>query len=143
MLNKKILVGGAGEEAPHVKLKVGSLTILYGWSSVANVPYGSISRVPVWEGIRLTDISSFIVAPTYTTCAFSGKIPKGGISIRRLDTGYEIKTKGGVESSKVPGSLFTQADTDKTVPLVFDPPSYRISIRKSSRYLHALERRAW
>lgn len=30
MLNKKILVGGAGEEAPHVKLKVGSLTFFMG-----------------------------------------------------------------------------------------------------------------
>lgn len=122
MLNKKILVGGAGEEAPHVKLKVGSLTFIYGWTSMGDIPYGSISRVPVWEGIRLTNISTFIPNPPYTKCSFSGKIPEDGISIRRLDTGYEIKTEGSVESSKVPGTLFTQADKDKEILLVFDPP---------------------
>ena len=119
---KKELITIAGEEAPHVKLKVESLTIMCGWSSVGKIPYGSISRVPVWEGIRLTDITSFPVNPPYTTCGFSGKTPEGGISIKRLDTGYEIKTEGGVESSKVTGAFFTKADKDKTVPLVFDPP---------------------
>lgn len=143
MLNKKILVGGAGEEAPHVKLKVGSLTFIYGWTSMGDIPYGSISRVPVWEGIRLTNISAFIATNSpYTECSFSGKIPEDGISIRRLDTGYEIKTEGSVESSKVPGALFTRADKDKEILLVFTPP-YRISLRKSRRYLPALERRAW
>lgn len=123
MLNKKILVGGAGEEAPHVKLVVGRMPLsgYYGWSSQGNLPFGGISRVPVWEGIRLLDLYGN-VTNQHTVCTFSGKTPEGGISIRRLDTGYKIKTEGSVESSDVPGALFTKADKDKTVPLVFDPP---------------------
>lgn len=31
----------------------------------------------------------------------------------------------------------------KLIGIEFDPPPYRISVRKSSRYLPALERRAW
>lgn len=122
MLNKKILVGGAGEEAPHVKLKVGGFMGIYGWNSKGDLLLGSISRVPVWEGIKLTGIATFVANPPNTTCSFSGKIPEDGISIRRLDTGYEIKTEGSVESSKVPGTLFTSADNNKEILLVFTPP---------------------
>lgn len=134
--------GGRG--SPHVKLVVDKAALFgnYGWASTGSVPFGSISRVPVWGDSRLTYLFGVITTNPYTSCGFSGKIPEGGISIRRLDTGYEIKTEGSVESSKDPGTLFTKADKDKTVPLVFDPPPYRISIRKSSRYLPALERRA-
>ena len=123
MLNKE-LITVAGEEAPHVKLVVGTMPHFsqYGWNSTGNIPFGSISRVPVWEDSRLTYLFSFITVNPNTSCGFSGKIPEGGISIRRLDTGYKIKTEGGVEYSDTPGALFTKADKDKTVPLVFDPP---------------------
>lgn len=123
MLNKKILAGGAGEEAPHVKLEVGSGSFggNYGWATTGSVPYGGISRVPVWEGIRLLSLFGR-ASNQHTGCVFSGKTPEGGISIRRLDTGYKIKTEGGVEYSEPPGALFTKADKGKTVPLVFDPP---------------------
>lgn len=123
MLNKKILVGGAGERSPHVKLEVGkrAFSAHYGWNSQGDLTYGGISRVPVWEGIRL--LTLYGEGKTqHTICAFSGKTPEGGISIRRLDTGYKIKTEGSVESSETPGALFTDADKGKTVPLVFDPP---------------------
>lgn len=120
---KKELITIAGEEAPHVKLEVGKriLSFYYGWGSDGDLPFGGISRVPVWEGIRL--LSLFGNAQNqHTGCVFSGKTPEGGISIRRLDTGYKIKTEGGVEYSEPPGALFTNADKGKTVPLVFDPP---------------------
>lgn len=122
MLNKE-LITVAGEEAPHVKLKVGNSSFVshYGWATTGSLPYGGISRVPVWEGIRLLTLFGR-VSTQHTAYVFSGKTPEGGISIRRLDTGYEIKTEGSVESSETPGALFTTADEGKTVPLVFDPP---------------------
>ena len=93
----------------------------YGWGSSGDLPFGGISRVPVWEGIRLLALYGD-VSNQHTVCGVSGKTPEGGISIRRLDTGYKIKTEGGVEYSETPGALFTKADKGKTVPLVFDPP---------------------
>ena len=122
MLNKE-LITVAGEEAPHVKLVVGKMVLVgyYGYNSQGDIPFGSISRVPVWEGIRLLTLYDN-GSTQHTVCIFSGKTPEGGISIRRLDTGYKIKTEGSVESSNVPGTFFTKADKDKTVPLVFDPP---------------------
>lgn len=120
---KKELITIASEEAPHVKLVVGKMVLVgyYGYQSQGDIPFGSISRVPVWEGIRLLALYNN-GANQHTVCTFSGKTPEGGISIRRLDTGYKIKTEGSVESSDVPGTFFTKADKDKTVPLVFDPP---------------------
>ena len=123
MLNKKILAGGAGEEAPHVKLEVAKKLTgdRYGWVTTGSIPYGGISRVPVWKGIRLLSLYS-VASTQHTGYVFSGKTPEGGISIKRLDTGYKIKAEGGVEYSEIPGALFTKADPGKTVPLVFDPP---------------------
>ena len=123
MLNKE-LITIASEEAPHVKLVVGKIVLggWYGYTSQGDTPFGSISRVPVWEGIRLLSLYGVATKSPYTECLFSGKTPEGGISIRRLDTGYEIKTEGGVEISNTSGAFFTKADKDKTVPLVFDPP---------------------
>lgn len=120
---KKELITIASEEAPHVKLVVGKMMLVgyYGYQSQGDIPFGSISRVPVWEGIRLLTLYDN-AANQHTVCTFSGKTPEGGISIRRLDTGYKIKTEGSVESSDVPGTFFTKADKGKTVPLVFDPP---------------------
>lgn len=122
MLKKELITMG-GEEAPHVKLEVGKKAFIghYGWGSNGDLPFGGISRVPVWEGIRLLALYGN-VSNQHTEYVFSGKTPEGGISIRRLDTGYKIKTEGGVEYSETPGALFTNADKGKTVPLVFDPP---------------------
>lgn len=143
MLNKKILAGGAGEEGPHVKLKVGSRSFgHYGWATTGSLLYGGISRVPVWEGIRLLTLFSKVSTQT-TEYVFSGKTPEGGISIRRLDTGYKIKTEGSVESSSTSGALFTKADKDKEIPLTFDPPPTGTSKKIKSVLTRTLERRAW
>lgn len=127
MLNKKILAGGgAGEEAPHVKLTVGEKSVTggssYGWSSSKSSNYGSISRIPVWGATRLLYLST---DKNSTKCGVAGQ--ELNISIRRLDTGYEIKIAlknigGGFATGYTTGSLFAITDNGKTVPLVFTPP---------------------
>lgn len=132
MLNKKILAGGgAGEEAPHVKLTVGEKSVTggssYGWSSSKSSNYGSISRIPVWGATRLLYLST---DKNSTKCGVAGQ--ELNISIRRLDTGYEIKIAlknigGGFATGYTTGSLFAITDNGKTVPLVFTPPLQDIS----------------
>lgn len=124
MLNKE-LIAVAGEEAtPHVILTVGSKWTIggnsYGWE---NASFGSISRVPVWGDARLIVLSTKIKSST-TTFGVSGQEPIGNISIRRLDTGYEIKINlnysEDMSTGSATGKLFSEADN--TVPLVFTPP---------------------
>lgn len=129
MLNKKILVGGAGKEAPpHVILTVGRRSVMgrasYGWQGSDPQPYGSISRIPVWGDTSLDSLS----ATPKTSNTFCGVVGQAlNISIRRLDTGYEIKIAlknigGGIATGYATGLLFAETDNGKTVPLVFDPP---------------------
>lgn len=128
MLNKKILVGGAGKEAPHVILTVGRKSVMgrasYGWQGSDPHPYGSISRIPVWGDTSLDSLS----ATPKTSNTFCGVVGQAlNISIRRLDTGYEIKIAlknigGGIATGYATGLLFAETDNGKTVPLVFDPP---------------------
>lgn len=128
MLNKKILVSGAGKEAPHVILTVGRHSLMgrvsYGWEGSDSLHYGSISRIPVWGDTSLTYLSAK-PKTSNTSCGVTGQALN--ISIRRLDTGYEIKIAlknigGGTATGYTTGVLFAETDDGKTVPLVFDPP---------------------
>lgn len=128
MLNKKILVGGAGKEAPHVILTVGRESVMgrasYGWRRSDPQPYGSISRIPVWGDTSLNSLS----ATPKSSNTFCGVVGQAlNISIRRLDTGYEIKIAlknigGGNATGFATGLLFAETDNGKKVPLMFTPP---------------------
>lgn len=128
MLNKKILVGGAGKEAPHVILTVGRQSVMgsasYGWTRNGSPPSGSISRIPVWGDTSLLYLQTE-PKRSKTGCGVTGQALN--ISIRRLDTGYEIKIAlknigGGHATGYTIDVLFAETDNGKTVPLVFDPP---------------------
>lgn len=121
MLNKKILVGGAGKEAPHVILTVGLRSSgigAYGWDPLHSKPYGHISRIPVWGDVSLEKLYSYSASTAYS---FS-KDTKNRISIRRLDTGSEIEVYVNTNPTIVRMLFFTNADVDKKVPLMFTPP---------------------
>lgn len=125
---KKELITIASEEAPHVILTVGRISVMgrasYGWQGSDPQPYGSISRIPVWGDTSLTLLSTK-PKTSNTSCSVAGQALN--ISIRRLDTGYEIKIAltnkgGGIAAGYTTGLLFAETDNGKTVPLVFDPP---------------------
>lgn len=147
MLNKELLMGASNEQRP-VMVTVASFVDT---GDHTNIGYsrqyfhiGEVDPLPYWvsEGTESLYLKYLLAASagkgTYPFQQYGDSTPFTGF-IARSDTGKAAAFIKGYAQEY----LFTEDDVGKTIPVYFTPPPYRISVRKSSRYLPALERRAW
>lgn len=141
MLNKEtLLMRNTGGQQP-VALTVGSYRISgpYFYYGYDRGHIGALAPVPFWDNnVRLSTLR-YDNQNKHTTCAATDR----SITITVYVSGYQDSPIRSGES--LFGDVFRLREkVGQTVYLTFDPPPpYRVSLRKSSRYLPALERRAW
>lgn len=148
MLNKEtLLMRNTGGQQP-VALTVGSYRIsgpyfYYGYDrghigALAPVPFWGNSAAPFGDNnVRLSTLR-YDNQNNRTTCAATDRI----FNLTVYISGYQDSPISSGESISGDPFRFT-VKVGQTVYLTFAPPPYRISLRKSSRYLPALKRRAW
>ena len=156
---KKELTTGAGEEA-HVLMTVGQhfyekgdMDVYYaGWSNDSG-GYGKVDKVPYWKTPGVDRVLKGIFCTwTFDSYPNSTSIEKeahekdymGAIIIEINGAKVGCNLDGPNLTTRTAGDPFNlKGSVGKVIPIRFTPPPNRISIRKSSRYLPALERRAW
>lgn len=148
---RNVTLDVAFQQDYHVVITVGYLSnktfSYYGYSKLkTEFSFGSIDRIPYWNnsGEYLTSLMSrfFTDSLKFTSDSSTTKSPSG-LSAMVVNGKSLKKGSGGFQSANTPPSLFDASVKGKEVRIKFDPPPYRISLRKSSRYLPALKRRAW
>lgn len=155
---KKELTTGAGEEA-HVLMTVGQhfyeqgdMDVYYaGWSNDSG-GYGKVDKVPYWKtpgvdrilkGIFCTWMFDSYPNNTSIEKEFGERDYMGAITIEINGAKVACDLDGPNLTARADGDPFNlKGSVGKVIPIRFTPP-YRISIRKSSRHLPALKRRAW
>lgn len=148
MLNKEMV--HSGETSNSVILSVGKnkfTTNQMHYGYMESHELGSLSRVPYWgnENSYLYELFTDIWEPTgsYSTTFFIFGNSSKSITVTIAQNGNSITKQKGEDKTVVYYNATGFDDfAEQEVELIFDPP-YRVSIRKSSRYLPALERRAW
>lgn len=133
MLNKELLMRNTGGQQP-VALTVGRRKEDYGFYT----GMGSLVPVPVWAGYVQIETLAYFGQEDFTICHSNDRSYTFVVYV----SGYG--DAGITSGESISGDPFRfTVKVGQTVYLTFDPPPYRISLRKSSRYLPALERRAW
>ena len=154
MLNKE-LIASTSEEA-HVLMtvkkfnaSVGDMDRFYvGWS---DGEFGKVNRIPFWKTEGVDRILKGIYGVIFFEDPISETIVEkqhdrdfmGAITISINGGTASFNLDGASTSSSVDGDPFDLTRSVNDVLSIRFTPPYRISIRKSSRYLPALERRAW
>lgn len=154
MLKKEMVAKTADEghvlmTVEQVFRPVGDMDVYYaGWDK-GN--FGNVNRIPYWK----TTGSDRVLKALFCSWQFDSVPNK--TTVKRFEereyTGpIEIEINGAKVSCNfdvtqtviIDGDPFNlKGSVGKVIPIRFTPPPYRISLRKSSRYLPALERRAW
>lgn len=139
MLNKELLMRNTGGQQP-VALTVGSYRISgpYFYYGYDRGRIGALAPVPFWDNNAHLSTLRYDNQNNRTTCAATDR----SVTLTVYISGYQDSPISSGESISGDPFRFT-GKVGQTVYLTFDPPPYRISLRKSSRYLPALERRAW
>ena len=146
---KNVTITVAFKQDYHVVITVGYYKAMsvysYGYSTKLSKPFGSIDRIPYWNSpdVRLIELTSTFLGSdkkfskdlffTNKNHGLSAMVVNGK-SMRVYDTEFQSTDSPPLVDPSLEG---------REVLIKFTPPPYRISIRKSSRYLPALERRAW
>ena len=138
MLNKRLLIASAKKkEQRKVKLTIGVFTLptgqVFGYNRANNV--GSLDALPWWS----SEAEAMNFLAYYHMFKKTGFKAPNGVTV--FVEGYPQSISSDSWLNGDPYSM--NAEIGGIRYLTFDPPPYRISIRKSSRYLPALERRAW
>ena len=138
MLNKELHMRNTGGQQP-VALTVGSYRISgpYFYYGYDRGRIGALAPVPFWDNNAHLSTLRYDNQNNRTTCAATDR----SVNLTVYISGYQDSPISSGESISGDPFRFT-VKVGQTVYLTFDPP-YRISIRKSSRYLPALKRRAW
>lgn len=136
MLNKELLMG-AKQGQRKVQLTIGVFTLptgqVYGYNRADNV--GSLDALPWWS----SEAEAMNFLAYYHMFKKTGFKAPNGVTV--FVEGYPQSISSDSWLNGDPYSM--DGEIGGIRYLTFDPPPYRISIRKSSRYLPALERRAW
>lgn len=139
MLNKELLMRNTGGQQP-VALTVGRYRISgpYFYYGYDRGYIGALAPVPFWDNNAHLSTLRYDNQNNRTTCAATDR----SVNLTVYISGYQDSPISSGESISGDPFRFT-VKVGQTVYLTFAPPPYRISLRKSSRYLPALERRAW
>lgn len=139
MLNKELLMRNTGGQQP-VALTVGSYRISgpYFYYGYDRGRIGALAPVPFWDNNAHLSTLRYDNQNNRTTCAATDR----SVNLTVYISGYQDSPISSGESISGDPFRFT-VKVGQTVYLTFAPPPYRISIRKSSRYLPGLKRRAW
>ena len=136
MLNKELLMG-AKQGQRKVQLTIGAFTFptgkAYGYNRADNV--GSLDALPWWS----SEIEAMNFLVYYTMFKRTSFKAPNGVTV--FVEGYPQSISSDSWLDGDPYSM--DGEIGGVRYLTFDPPPYRISLRKSSRYLPALKRRAW
>lgn len=165
MLNKELLLSSEEPFKPHIVMTVGSRGLYYGFRGAVFVgtSFGSIDKCPYWTipglaSFRLIELVTQHAASPFTMINLQNETGESmpehlkSITLRiKLSTGEVIEgvnlSWDEFNTSCLYGWKYNEfikkEYLGKLIGIEFSPPPYRISLRKSSRYLPALERRAW
>ena len=145
MLNKELLMGNTGKE-PHILMTVQHYYDsdmghkYYGYNAYALA--GNVSRIPCWGRFdtmknysELTVLATNAGLTLETMIHWSNPYTSNRLVVTRLDTEKSVlfvNTNTPTVLSFATDFLFTAAEIDKEVPLIFDPPPTGTWIQRHS-----------
>lgn len=136
MFNKELLMAGATGKGPHILMFVTRYNDpatghdYYGYNAYANA--GEVSKIPCWGGYgTMKNYTALNVLGTNagltleTIINWRNPYTSNRLVVTRLDTEKSVmffNTGASTHSLITNDFLFTAAEQEKEIPLIFDPP---------------------